>query len=231
MARPQSDLTKFLLSLPTSLSTAEAVAKAKEKGMETSESNVNRVRQMGRRAPGAKPAGRAKAAKGGKAAKPASAPAKKAAAVAALSGSKDSAPTSDAGKQSKSDFVRSFPATTRANDIVAAAKTKGMKLSVGYVYNIRTAENARAGKPKRSRSPRGGQSVVKKAAPSLGGQARAAQVREARRAAPPAAPRATEGDAEGAFRSAAVALILERGIATAREVLDQISAKLRSAAT
>ena len=45
MARPKSPLTHFILSIPT-LSAKEVVAKAKERGMETSEKNVHRVRSL-----------------------------------------------------------------------------------------------------------------------------------------------------------------------------------------
>jgi hypothetical protein len=217
MARPQSELTKFLLSLPTSLSTAEVVAKAKQRGMKTSESNVNRVRQMARSGPGRKPA---------------RVPAKQ---VASPKPPKSTPHAGDAKEPSKSDFVRSFPPSTPANDIIAAARKKGMSLSVGYVYNLRTAENARAGKSKRSGPSRSATTSPRPS--SSGGQARETQRTEASRATTGAAPEqpiareTVTGSSETAFRSTALALILERGISAATAVLDQISTKLRSAAT
>jgi hypothetical protein len=46
MARPISKTTKFILSLPKTLSVREVLAKAKAGGMKTSESNVHRVRRL-----------------------------------------------------------------------------------------------------------------------------------------------------------------------------------------
>lgn len=47
-------------------------------------------------------------------------------------------------KGTKTDFVRSLPADMPAKDVVARAKEAGFVVSVPYVYNIRTASNARA---------------------------------------------------------------------------------------
>lgn len=44
----------------------------------------------------------------------------------------------------KSEFVRSMPNAT-ASAVVAAAKGKGMTLSIGQVYNIRSVAKKRAG--------------------------------------------------------------------------------------
>jgi hypothetical protein len=46
MARPRSSLSKFILSLPTSLTAKEVLAQLKAKGMKTTESNVYRVRRL-----------------------------------------------------------------------------------------------------------------------------------------------------------------------------------------
>jgi protein involved in polysaccharide export with SLBB domain len=45
MARPRSALSKFILSLPHDLSVKEVIAKAKAKGLKTSENNVYRIRR------------------------------------------------------------------------------------------------------------------------------------------------------------------------------------------
>jgi hypothetical protein len=50
MARPQSELTKFILSLPADLPVQEVIEKAKEKGFTSTESNVHRVRTQVKRA-------------------------------------------------------------------------------------------------------------------------------------------------------------------------------------
>jgi hypothetical protein len=49
MARPISKTTKFILSLPKTLSVREVLAKAKAGGMKTSESNIHRVRRLHRK--------------------------------------------------------------------------------------------------------------------------------------------------------------------------------------
>jgi hypothetical protein len=46
MARPISKTTKFILSLPKALSAKEVLAKAKARGIVTSENNVHRVRRL-----------------------------------------------------------------------------------------------------------------------------------------------------------------------------------------
>jgi hypothetical protein len=44
----------------------------------------------------------------------------------------------------KSAFVRALPANMPAKDVVEKAKAQGMKISVAYVYSIRTAAKAGA---------------------------------------------------------------------------------------
>jgi hypothetical protein len=46
MARPISKTTKFILALPRTLSAKEVLSKAKASGLQTSESNVHRVRRL-----------------------------------------------------------------------------------------------------------------------------------------------------------------------------------------
>jgi len=46
MARPISETTTFILSLPTTLPAKEVLAKAKARGIKTSENNVHRVRRI-----------------------------------------------------------------------------------------------------------------------------------------------------------------------------------------
>ncbi len=67
MARPKSKLTLFIESTPLSTPTAEVVARAKAEGYQTSESNVQRVRQVMRKSSAApsisKPAAKSAKAK------------------------------------------------------------------------------------------------------------------------------------------------------------------------
>jgi hypothetical protein len=127
MARPQSELTKLILTLPMDLSVAEVIERAKEAGMETNEKNVSRVRadQKKRLAAGAqKPAVKPPAAK-------------KPAAKAEPTGAPAALPTA-AGTMTKADFVRGLPRTMSAKDIVAHAKAAGIELTEKYVYKART---------------------------------------------------------------------------------------------
>jgi hypothetical protein len=72
---------------------------------------------------------------------------------------------SQGDKQNKSAFVRSLPEHMPAQEVVDTATAKGMKISVAYVYSIRTATKAkeravtssllsRAGRPAASSSGR-----------------------------------------------------------------------------
>jgi hypothetical protein len=47
---------------------------------------------------------------------------------------------------SKAAFVRALPASTPAKDVVKQAKAAGIKLGIGYVYNIRGAAKMAAKK-------------------------------------------------------------------------------------
>jgi len=46
MARPRSDISKAILSLPRDMSVKQAVAHLKAKGVKTSENNIYRVRRL-----------------------------------------------------------------------------------------------------------------------------------------------------------------------------------------
>jgi hypothetical protein len=121
MARPRSTLTKFILSLPRTLSVKEVIAKAKAKGMKASENNVYRIR----RTFGTKGASAATA-------KPADSKSKPAA-----------SPLSKPNPPSKSDFIREQPATLSAAEVVAKAKAAGIKLDSFLVYKVRSRASAK----------------------------------------------------------------------------------------
>jgi hypothetical protein len=53
----------------------------------------------------------------------------------------------------KSDFVRSLDPALPAGQVVALAQQRGLKLTTGFVYNIRSTANGRANGAK-ARSPR-----------------------------------------------------------------------------
>lgn len=54
-------------------------------------------------------------------------------------------PKPKSGKMSASDFVRSMPPSMKAKEITAAAKAKGIKVSSGLVYMVRSAAKRRGG--------------------------------------------------------------------------------------
>jgi hypothetical protein len=115
-------LTKsdFIRQQPATLSAAEVVAKAKAQGIEFSPGLVYEVRRLGKSKKGTAP--------------------KKTAAVA----TKAPAATNGAAKkpaQSKAEFVRKFP-NLSPNEIFEKANAAGIKLEVGYVYNVRSSANA-----------------------------------------------------------------------------------------
>jgi hypothetical protein len=119
MARPISETTTFILSLPLTLPAKEVLANAKARGIKTSENNVHRVRRIHGRSKQAI----AKALT--------SATAKAPAKVEAGSNNSAVAPT-------KSDFVRSFPLNAPAKQIVQKATAAGIDLDVRYVHKVQS---------------------------------------------------------------------------------------------
>jgi hypothetical protein len=120
MARPISETTTFILSLPTTLPAREVLAKAKARGIKTSENNVHRVRRLHGRS-------------------------KRAIAKTHASGAVPSIQKADAGSTSsapvaptKSGFVRGFPLHTPAKEIVQKASAAGIELDVRYVHKVQS---------------------------------------------------------------------------------------------
>lgn len=104
--------SQFIRSQPTTLSAAEVVAKAKAAGTTIRPGLVYEVRR----------AAKAK---------------KRAARKTASMGTKKSTKPA----QSKAAFVRAH-ASLSAQEVVATAKTQGVKLNTSYVYNVRGADRA-----------------------------------------------------------------------------------------
>jgi hypothetical protein len=202
MPRPKSELTKFILGLPATLSTAEVVEKVKAAGMETTESNVHRVRRGLQKRPAKAPAAKAPAAK---------APAAKAPAAKAPEAPKADADKGE-GAQSKAGFVRSLPRTMPVKDVVAKAKAAGLEISEKYVYGIRA--DAKPAPAKSSAKP------AKKAAPAP----KKAPAPAAKKPAAPAAEAASGSPREAQLRR----LVLDLGIARSRKVLDEMEQRLEA---
>lgn len=108
---------------------------------------------------------------------------------------------------SKTAFVLGLPKDMPAKDAVAAAKAKGISISVGYVHGIRSA-HGRKGKNRGPGRPRRGPGR-----PSKRG-------RGARRAAERARAGGSAGDLDHGLRAA----IAELGLARTRQILDEVAA-------
>ena len=142
MATPKSTLSKFILSLPTTLTGAQVVERAKARGLKTSRANVSRVRNLFR----------------GPSKKSAPVPKTVTSTAAKTEAAKPSPTTSN--PRSKAEFVRSFPTSTSPKEIVKKAKAAGIKLGSAYVYNVwtrdktGTAKKGPAAKPASSAPPK-----------------------------------------------------------------------------
>jgi hypothetical protein len=123
LKKPTLSKSDFIRQQPASMPANEVVAKAKAVGLKFAPQLVYKVR------------GRAKTKK--------STPKKTSAMVA-------TAPMTSATKppKSKSAFIRNLPSSTPAKEVVEQAKAAGIKLNVGYVYNVRGAAK-KAAKQKR----------------------------------------------------------------------------------
>jgi 1,4-alpha-glucan branching enzyme len=160
MARPQSPLTKFIVSQPATATSAEVAAKAKEAGHATDAGYVTQVRK--RIAASRKAAAAAKSAKKPARARPAgkksaaekATPKKTGATKPAAATKPVETKTAAAGEPSlsKSDWIRAQPASLAAAEVVAKAKAAGMKIEPVLVYKVRTrvkeSASKKAGPPK-----------------------------------------------------------------------------------
>lgn len=114
MPTPKSKLSKFILSLPATLTGGQVVARAKAEGMKTSGANVYRVRGLY------------------------STPSKTGATNPA---SKTGAAKTTWASGSKAGFVRSHP-TLSPKEVVAKAKAEGIQFGAQYVYRVRGLDKA-----------------------------------------------------------------------------------------
>jgi hypothetical protein len=202
MARPQSELTKLIMSLPSDLPVAEVLAKAKEAGMETTDSNVSRVRAEVKKKASKPVAAKKPAAKKPVVAKKPAAKKPAAKKVASKpSAKKTAAPAKPASTLSKADFIRQQPATMGARAVVEAAKAVGLTISENHVYGVRADLKKKPAAP------------ATKAAP----QPKAATPKPAPKAAT-AKPKAAGSNDEVTFRR----LVLGLGITRSRQLLDEL---------
>lgn len=144
--KPSVNKADFVRSIGLDVRAKDVVQKAAAAGFSLSEAYVYGVRkEMGTKAPAGKSADKGKNSKSAKPAAPAApaAPAKRG----------PSGPRAG----SKKAFVLSFPTDTPARDILAAASLKGMEMSAGYVYWVRsdaTRNGRRAAAASASAAPR-----------------------------------------------------------------------------
>lgn len=126
MPTPKSKLSKFILSLPSTLSGSQVVERAQAKGMKTSRANVSRVRGLY----GAKTVGTS------------------AASTNAASKATATMPTtaSRAKALNKSDFIRALPARMSAAEVIAKAKAEGIEIGSSLVYMVRSRSSRKAKK-------------------------------------------------------------------------------------
>jgi hypothetical protein len=127
MATPRSKLSKFILSFPRTLPASQVVARAKAKGLKTSDQNVYRVRNMVADTARPTPA----------VSKPQASKPQASKAPASKSSGPAPAAAPSANKLSKSDFIRSQPASMAAKALVAKAKAAGLSIRVNQVYKVR----------------------------------------------------------------------------------------------
>jgi hypothetical protein len=111
----------FIRAQPSSLSTAEVIAKGRAEGLKFGSSLVYMVRRRS--------SGKAKK-DGAKAATPATKP--------------TASPASKPTPVSKSAFIRAQPATLSAAEVVAKAKAEGLSIHIDHVYKVRGPMGRRA---------------------------------------------------------------------------------------
>jgi hypothetical protein len=122
----------FIRLQPATMSAAEIVEKAKAEGIELRPGLIYEVRRIAKAKKGAASKKRAMAAK-------ATAPKPRSTASKTASPKKPIA--------SKAAFVRQFP-NLSPKEIVERAKAEGIRLDVGYVYNVRSSGKAAQGSKK-----------------------------------------------------------------------------------
>jgi hypothetical protein len=125
MPTPKSKLSKFILSLPASLTGSQVVERAKARGMKTSRANVSRVRGL-------------YGPKAVKTSATVTSPASKAEAA------KSTAVPSSSPHRNKSDFIRAQPTTMSAAEVIAKGKAEGIQIGNSLVYMVRSRSTRKA---------------------------------------------------------------------------------------
>jgi hypothetical protein len=206
MARPISDLTKFILSQPSGMSVTDVIAAADAQGLSASQSNVHRVRANFEMATDGSVVSKGKNGA-------ARAPIAKAMPTKATAKASPSAVVAKAASpKTKTEYVRGL-ADMKPAAIVEQGKRDGVKLSLAYVYNIRR-DSKRAGT---TSAP--AVTIVKRTSPAKTVHAVSA---------PTAVYQPGPDDTEKTMRAAVLAVVLGHGVDRARGVVDAVVAKLRA---
>ena len=206
--KPAVNKADFVRGIPLDVRAKDVVQQAKDAGFSLSEAYVYGVRKTSApKAASARGADRTKTARPAPAAVSSKRPPARRGGARGPSGPR-------AG--SKKAFVLSFPSDTPARDILAAAQTKGMEMSAGYVYWVRSDATRNGRKAAPAARPAGRPAAAVRSAP------------------PPAAAnaasssRARGADAERLIVDTAIRVVgIERAIAileAARGKLDRLIA-------
>jgi hypothetical protein len=184
--------SKFVRAQPMSMTAKEIVAKAKAQGFSMREDYVYKIRFKAK----------AKAAKSAKKTATSKAAASSSATATGVSMPSSTVTSAPPAKVNKSAFIRSQPASMTANEVVAAGKAQGIKLTPPQVYVARAYAN------KKKAGKRGPGRPRKNAAPAA------------------VATNATASGVEGLLRAAAAEIGLSRSMAILSEQRDAVRAVL-----
>jgi hypothetical protein len=118
----------------------------------------------------------------------------------------------------KAKFVASFPATTPATEIAAAARKKGMTMSEKFIYKLRAKAKARPAFP--GAAANGAAKAKAKAKPNG----------SAKKTPRPTTPRATQVPTSGSYEAVFARAVVDMGFDQAQVVLTRVRDRLLRAA-
>ena len=199
MPQPTATKKDAIIAIGLDKPTSEIIAMAAGQGVKVSKTYVDLLKQRS----GARAKTPKKSVTASKNKRAAKKPTKRG---AARRRKKAGGPAVHAPSQSKAAYVRDFPASTKAAEIVAQGKDAGLKLTTAYVYKVRGKSGPASGDDTRATKP----SV---------------------RAATPRKPEAGQAspDVDSAFRAAVLTMVLEDGLPAARARFEDVVAKVLAA--
>lgn len=223
-------------SMPTA-TPEEVVEAAKKAGLKLDLDRVAKVRDYDlarARLKAKKEAGKVQAGKVPEKPRAAAAPkapkkakaAKKVAKKIAASPSKNAETTKSAKAMTKADYVRSFGPDTMPAEIMKHAAKDGVKLTVGYVYNLR-----KIGKKKGTKKVPTAPAAPRKRGPGRPPKAASAPAAKAAQGlkTAKAAPKARPSTDEATFRAAVSVFAVEYGLVATRAIVEDVGDRIRAA--